>query len=220
MSIAAEKTATDILQEYGLSAPPPGKDRHYTTCPRCSSGRSRAHQSADCLGISTDAEGVHFGCNHCGWRGGGFFSGKANGHDRTSPFTAIYDYTDEAGELLFQVCRKPDKQFPQRRPDGKGGWIWKTGDVRKVLYRLPELGEAIATEHRVLIVEGEKDVESLRKLNVPATCNPGGASGPEQQSNGRRNIASSCAALISSSCRTMTNLAAPMPIRSRACLPV
>ena len=28
---------------------------------------------------------------------------------RSDPFVAIYDYTDESGELLFQVCRKPDK---------------------------------------------------------------------------------------------------------------
>jgi hypothetical protein len=38
------RTATDILQEFGLPSPPSGKDRHYTTCPQCSSGRSRAHQ--------------------------------------------------------------------------------------------------------------------------------------------------------------------------------
>src|SRR5438132_1567273 len=27
-----------------------------------------------------------------------------------------YDYTDETGALLFQVCRFPGKQFRQRRP--------------------------------------------------------------------------------------------------------
>jgi hypothetical protein len=26
---------------------------------------------------------------------------------------AVYDYVDEAGSLLFQVCRTADKQFPQ-----------------------------------------------------------------------------------------------------------
>ena len=141
------------------------------------------------------------------WR---IFQRRTNSHARSDPFVAIYDYTDESGELLFQVCRKPDKAgFPQRRADGKGGWIWKTGDVRKVLYRLPELIEAVANERRILIVEGEKDVESLRKLNVPATCNPGGASGPGQQPKGKRNTASSCAMPISSSCRTTTSLAAP-----------
>jgi RecA-family ATPase/5S rRNA maturation endonuclease (ribonuclease M5) len=55
-----------------------------------------------------------------------------------------------------------------------------------VLYRLPELIEAIASEHAVLIVEGEKDVESLRKLNVPATCNPGGASETDKATKWRQ----------------------------------
>jgi hypothetical protein len=34
-----------------------------------------------------------------------------------------YDYTDEAGKLLFQCVRYLPKAFGQRRPDGKGGWI-------------------------------------------------------------------------------------------------
>jgi len=36
---------------------------------------------------------------------------------------ATYDYTDESGNLLFQVVRYDPKDFRQRRPDGKGGWI-------------------------------------------------------------------------------------------------
>jgi putative DNA primase/helicase len=89
---------------------------------------------------------------------------------------ATYDYIDEHGEVLFQVVRyNSDPRFLQRRPDGRGGWIWKLGDTRRVLYRLTELTEAIASEKVVFIVEGEKDVENLRRLNVPATTNPGGA---------------------------------------------
>jgi hypothetical protein len=173
------RTAAEILREFGLPPPPSGEDRYYTRCPKCSAGRARAHQHVKCLGITIGDNGAHFGCNHCGWKDGGYFNGKTNGHARSDSdrFVAVYDYTDENGGLLFQVCRKAGKQFPQRRPNGRGGWIWNTADVRKVLYRLPELTEAIATERTVLIVEGEKDVESLRKLNVPATCNPGGASG-------------------------------------------
>jgi 5S rRNA maturation endonuclease (ribonuclease M5) len=87
-----------------------------------------------------------------------------------------YDYVDERGTLLFQVCRFEPKKFLQRRPDGAGGWIWKLGNVRRVLYRLPEVIEAIATEKRVIVCEGEKDVDNLRSIGVVATCNPGGAS--------------------------------------------
>ena len=46
---------------------------------------------------------------------------------------------------------------------------------RIVPYRLPELLEAIASDHPVFIVEGEKDVENLLKFGVAATCNAGGA---------------------------------------------
>lgn len=87
---------------------------------------------------------------------------------------ATYDYRDERGELLFQVLRREDKSFPQRRPDGAGGWIWKLGDTRRVLYRLPEL-LAADPEATVFIAEGEKDVENLVARGFVATTNPGGA---------------------------------------------
>ena len=82
-----------------------------------------------------------------------------------------YDYQDAEGALLFQVVRYEPKDFRQRRPDGRGGWLWKTKGVRQVLYRLPQLQDA----DNVLVVEGEKDVQSLERLGFTATCNPGGA---------------------------------------------
>jgi hypothetical protein len=89
---------------------------------------------------------------------------------------AAYDYKDENGEVLFQVVRYQPKSFRQRRPDGAGGWSWSVQGVRLVPYRLPDLIEALATEHPVLIVEGEKDVDALWAIGIPATCNSGGAS--------------------------------------------
>jgi len=93
--------------------------------------------------------------------------------------------SDASGELLFQVLRKPDKSFPQRRPDGHGGWHWNTKGVRKVLYRLPEVIEAIANGQRVVIVEGEKDRDRMWSIGIPATCNPGGASKTGQKTKWR-----------------------------------
>jgi predicted P-loop ATPase len=87
---------------------------------------------------------------------------------------ATYDYPDESGELLFQVVRFDPRDFRQRRPDGKGGWEWSTTGVRKVLYRLPEL-IAAPSDTAVYVAEGEKDVENIVKLDLVATCNPGGA---------------------------------------------
>ncbi|MGB9792113.1 MAG: DUF927 domain-containing protein [Thermacetogeniaceae bacterium] len=92
---------------------------------------------------------------------------------------AIYKYLDENGKLLFQVLRFPKrggkKVFKQRRPDGKGGWIWNLDGVRKVLYRLPEVLEAVNRGETIFVVEGEKDADNLAKLGLVATTNPGGA---------------------------------------------
>jgi putative DNA primase/helicase len=87
---------------------------------------------------------------------------------------AAYDYTDEAGDLLFQVVRYEPKEFRQRAPDGIG-WHWKMTGVRRVLYRLPEVIEAVAAGRIVYIVEGEKAANATAGLGVVATCSPGGA---------------------------------------------
>jgi hypothetical protein len=86
---------------------------------------------------------------------------------------ATYDYTDAAGELLYQIVRFAPKDFRQRRPDGRGGWIWKK-HPDQVLYHLPEVLEAPI----VFVVEGEKDVETLREWGFVATTNAGGAKAP------------------------------------------
>lgn len=88
-----------------------------------------------------------------------------------------YPYTDENGKLLYQVCRyEPGedgkrKTFKQRRPDGSGGWIWGLGDVRRPLYRLPEMADS----DPIWWVEGERDVESMEAEGLTATTNSGGA---------------------------------------------
>jgi DNA primase len=86
---------------------------------------------------------------------------------------ATYDYRDEGGELLYQTVRYDPKDFKQRRPDGRGGWIWKKGS-RQVLYRLPEVLEAPI----IFLAEGEKDAETLREQGFVATTNAGGADAP------------------------------------------
>ena len=98
--------------------------------------------------------------------GSGFEPFKANGKALKSAIVATYDYVDEYGELLFQVQRKQPKGFIQRRPDGTAAGSDKLGDTRRVLYRLPELLEAVASEQPIFIAEGEKDVEALVKLGV------------------------------------------------------
>lgn len=84
---------------------------------------------------------------------------------------ATYDYTDEEGKLLFQTVRLSPKDFRQRHPDGKGGWIWNLKGVRLVPYHLSEILKASS----IFIVEGEKDANNLVKIGLTATCNPMGA---------------------------------------------
>ena len=83
---------------------------------------------------------------------------------------AVYRYTDAAGNLLYEVCRFPPKEFRQRRPLGPG-WSWDVTGVPRVPFRLPEL-QGVAT---VVVVEGERDANTLWGLNIPATTNAGGA---------------------------------------------
>ncbi len=87
---------------------------------------------------------------------------------------ATYDYRDENGELLFQVCRTHPRGFFQRRPADGGGWVNSTKGVRRVPYRLPDLLAADPSEP-VFVPEGEKDVDRLWSLDLVATCNSGGA---------------------------------------------
>ncbi len=101
---------------------------------------------------------------------------------------ARYDYRDERRTLLFQTCRlEPgfrgsDKTFFQRRPRVPGteprrfeDWEKGLGDVRRVLYRLPEL---IATDisRPVWVVAGEKDADALAALGFSSTTNVCGES--------------------------------------------
>ena len=85
---------------------------------------------------------------------------------------ATYDYTDAAGNSLFQVVRFEPKDFRPRYLD-TGNWIWQK-HPDQVLYRLREVLE----NPIVFVVEGEKDVEKLREHGFVATTNAGGAKAP------------------------------------------
>lgn len=94
-----------------------------------------------------------------------------------SPQTT-YDYYDAGGVLVYQVVRyvkNHKKSFFQRHPDAGGAWINGMNGVDRVLYRLPETLAAIAKGDPIFVVEGEKDVETLRLRGLAATTNVGGA---------------------------------------------
>lgn len=99
---------------------------------------------------------------------------KPDSRGTLGPIVATYDYTDTDGTLLYQVVRYAPKDFRQRRPNGKGGWISNLDGVGRVLYRLPEL-LAADPDKTVFICEGEKDADKLAARGLVATTNSGGA---------------------------------------------
>jgi len=112
------------------------------------------------------------GCDAIGWlREEGFQSPKKTAVYPKPRLVCTYDYIDEAGKPLFQVLRYEPKSFKRRQANG----AWNMDGVRRVLYRLPEVIEAVANEYLVCIVEGEKDADNLAALNIPATTFAGGA---------------------------------------------
>jgi putative DNA primase/helicase len=121
---------------------------------------------------------------------------KANGKDRDGETTIVaaeFKYEKEDGSVAFAVERveyqnadgvcvlnkdgRRKKSFRQKRPDPNrlGAWLWNVDGVSPVPYRLPELIEAIAADHVVFVVEGEKCANALSSLGVPATTNAAGA---------------------------------------------
>jgi hypothetical protein len=97
---------------------------------------------------------------------------RGNKASRTAAqIVKTYDYYDADGVPVFQVCRTHPKGFFQRRRDGNGGWVNNLDGVVLVPYRLPEVLKA----EMVLILEGEKDCDTLAELGLTCTCNPQGA---------------------------------------------
>jgi len=124
-----------------------------------------------------------------GRRRGGSTMAKKEAVRASGTFVCAYPYHDEAGTLLYEVVRFAEpKEFRQRRPNPdflpdrrpsatNPQWIWSLKDVRRVPYRLRELIADLAARPKepVALVEGEKDVDSLRGVGVIATTVPGGA---------------------------------------------
>lgn len=87
--------------------------------------------------------------------------------------SAVYDYTDEHGEVVYQIRRYEPKTFRQVRPDGNGGWLHNLDGVTPVPYRLHEM--LARPNEPVFVVEGEKAADRLAKLGILATTNNGGS---------------------------------------------
>jgi hypothetical protein len=182
----SKQTVDEIFRKLGIARPAQGKNS--ATCPKCSHTRKRGHQKLQCLSVKIDSEGVQWHCNHCEWKGGEYFErpekGTGLGAGRDRP-VATHDYHDKDANFSFQKVRNPpgrEPRFWMRHRDSDGGWINNTKGVdTSILYRLPELNEAIALGRTIAVPEGEKDVDSCWGIGIPATCNAHGAADPSQQ---------------------------------------
>ena len=81
-----------------------------------------------------------------------------------------YRYENKGGKHAFEVVRFAPKDFRPQRPDGK----WSLAGVERVPYRLPELLQGVKDSKTVLILEGEKDVDSAMAMGFVATTFVGG----------------------------------------------
>ena len=99
---------------------------------------------------------------------------------------ATYRYRDAAGTEVRQKIRYAPKDFRIRHQDETGQWVYKAGPGPAVLYRLPELRQAIAQGATIFVVEGEKDCDRLAAGGLTATTNIEGAAKPDQKPKWRK----------------------------------
>jgi hypothetical protein len=93
----------------------------------------------------------------------------------------VYPYTDAEGRLVQEVVREECAACPQRHKQFRQVFV-VDGERRKrkppgftpVLYRLPQVLDAIRAGQPVWLLEGEKDVHTAEGLGLVATTNTQG----------------------------------------------
>ena len=96
-------------------------------------------------------------------------------HGESAHIAAVYNYRDEHNSYLFSKIRIEGgdiegKDFIQARIDETSDrYSYGLKGIKPTLYNLPALLRAINDGFPVYYVEGEKDVETLRKLHYTAT---------------------------------------------------
>lgn len=101
--------------------------------------------------------------------------GQKQKHGEGAHIAAVYNYKDATGKYLFSKIRIEGgdiegKEFVQARVDEtKDTYQYGLGEIKPTLYNLPALLKSIYEGFPVFIVEGEKDVATLRKIHYTAT---------------------------------------------------
>lgn len=101
--------------------------------------------------------------------------GKASRKKPLGELECVYQYKDLSGRVIYETCRfQNPKDFRQRQPDParSGEYLWHLNGIAEIIpYNL----QAVSRTDTVYIVEGEKDVETLARHSLVASCNPMGA---------------------------------------------
>ncbi|NNE69108.1 MAG: hypothetical protein HKN29_01960 [Rhodothermales bacterium] len=104
------------------------------------------------------------------------YSKAADEPETSKPIERYHVYTDEEGRPAHRVKRNAGKTFQQSRWDQSSErWHSGLGGCKTYLYRLPSILTAVKNGQVIFVVEGEKDVETLERFDLSATCNPMGA---------------------------------------------
>ena len=102
--------------------------------------------------------------------------------EEKAPLT--YEYRDESGELVFELCRaereingKKKVSLQLRMPDKRHGWKYGVPSEiqHRALYQLRGVVAAIRDDKPILLLENEGDVCFAGVLGYTATTQPGGA---------------------------------------------
>jgi len=97
-----------------------------------------------------------------------FFSSK---HKKKVTESVRYSYFNADGKTAYHVIRSDPKDFRPMTPDG---YLDLEG-VERLPYRLPELLQGVKDSKSILLLEGEKDVDSAMAMGLIATTFVGGA---------------------------------------------
>lgn len=105
------------------------------------------------------------------------FDGAAPSVLKAGELVCEYLYRDADGIEIGAVQRYDNpKSFRPLRPVGDHGWAVGASPALKVTpYRADEVRAAIRAGRPILVVEGERDVDTAWSLGLAATCNQAGA---------------------------------------------
>jgi len=167
-----------------------GREAVIASCPAC--GDTARHLAV----WESDGGWLQFKCMHncdegailsaLGMTQADKLATSRNGHIQGAPKSAetVYKYVDEDGNYVFEKIRFIDKKtgkktFRNRCRGVTGDWDWNPratlGSRMDLLYRLPEVIQAVEDGETIYINEGEKAVEAFRAKGLVATCQPFGA---------------------------------------------